>query len=353
MNIYELETPALYVDRHLLTENIRIMNTNLEKSSARLRPHFKTSKTLEIVKLQMANGAKGITCSKLGEAEVLADAGIPDILIANQIVQPSKIKRLAGLAAGTRLTVCVDDEENILALSRAARAAGSTIHVYVEYDIGMNRCGVSDAESFLRLASLINRSDNLTFDGIQAYAGQLSHETDTEYKAAEAAKAIGTLRRLKDCAENHGVHVREISGGSTNTSALKAASRLYTEIQAGSYVFMDAAFKDCQLPFHSSLGIVSTVISRRPSHIVLDCGAKCLGLDQCGPIFRGYEDRTYKLSEEHSAIYGENLPARVNEKIILTPGHCCTTVNLFDSMYVVDGEEVVGKWSIEGRGKSV
>lgn len=353
MNIYELETPALCVDYELLMENIRLMGLNLKGSDAHLRPHFKTCKTLEIVKLQMANGAKGITCSKLGEAEVLASAGVPDILIANQIVQPSKITRLAELAAQTRLTVCVDDEENILALSRAAKAAGSTIHVYVEYDIGMNRCGVSDAESFLRLASLVSRSDNLTFDGIQAYAGQLSHEANAEYKAAAAAKAVDTLRRLKDYAESRGISVREISGGSTNTSALKAASRLYTEIQAGSYVFMDAAFKDCQLPFHSSLAIVSTVISKRPSHIVLDCGAKCLGLDQCGPIFRGYEAKKYKLSEEHAAIYGENLPVRVNSKILLTPGHCCTTVNLFDSIYVVKGEEVVGKWAVEGRGKSV
>lgn len=353
MKIYELETPALCVDMDLLQENMKIMDTRLTNSSARLRPHFKTSKTLEIVKLQMTNGAKGITCSKLGEAEVLADAGIPDILIANEVVQPSKLRRLAELAGQTHLTVCVDDEANIRNLSTAAVTAGTVIHLYIEYDVGMKRCGVSTKEEVLKLAELIRESEGLTFDGIQAYAGQLSHETNTEYKAAEVAKAVESLKELKDYLESRDIPVREISGASSNTSDLKAASQLYTEIQAGSYVFMDAAFKECKLPFRNSLTIASTVISKSSDRIVIDCGAKCLGLDQCYPIFKGYENRECSLSEEHFTIHGNDLSANIGDKVFLLPGHCCTTVNLFDEMYVTKGDEVIGKWKIEGRGKSV
>lgn len=353
MNIYELETPALCVDMDLLQKNMKLMDERLQNSSARLRPHFKTSKTPEIAKLQMANKAKGITCSKLGEAEVLADAGIPDILIANEIVQPSKLKRLAELSKKTRLTVCVDNEENIRNLSTAAVLAGTIIHLYVEYDVGMKRCGVSTREKFLRLASLIQKSEGLTFDGIQAYAGQLSHETDAHHKAEEVEKVIADLKELKAYVESHGIPVREISGASTNTSALKAASQLYTEIQAGSYVFMDAAFKDCGLPFSNSLTIAATVISKSHDRIVIDCGAKCLGMDQCYPILKGYENQKCTLSEEHFTIHGSHLPANIGDKVFLIPGHCCTTVNLFDEMYVTKGEKVIDKWKIEGRGKSV
>jgi len=353
MKIYELETPALCVDMDLLKENMKLMDERLRGSSARLRPHFKTNKTLEIAKMQMANGAKGITCSKLGEAEVLTAGGIPDVLIANEIVQPSKLERLAKLAGQTRLTVCVDNETNIRDLSTAAAAAGTVVHLYVEYDVGMKRCGVSSKEEVLRLALLIQESAGLTFDGIQAYAGQLSHETDAEYKASEAAKVIERLKELKVYLESHGIPVREISGASTNTSALKAASRIYTEIQAGSYVFMDAAFRDCGLPFHNSLTIACTVISKSSDRIVVDCGAKCLGLDQCYPIFKGYEGRKCSLSEEHFTIYGSDLSADIGDKVFLIPGHCCTTVNLFDKMYVTRGDEVIETWKIEGRGKSV
>ncbi|MEY8353157.1 alanine racemase [Lachnospiraceae bacterium 54-53] len=353
MKIFDLETPALCVDVEKLQSNINLMNSLLSGSQARLRPHFKTNKTLEIAAMQMKSGAKGITCSKLGEAEVLAAAGIPDILIANQIVQPAKISRLAALAGRTRLTVCVDNPENIKALSKAATAANTTIYLYIEYEVGMKRCGVETKEEFLQLAGQIQESSGLVFQGIQAYAGQLSHETDYDYKVREVQKTTDSVRALKEYTESRGIPVKEVSGASTNTAALKASGAVYTEIQAGSYVFMDAAFKDCSLPFAQSLSIVSTVVSKGKGRIIIDCGAKSLGLDQCAPVFQGYETNTCSLSEEHFSIYGENLSADINDKVIIIPGHCCTTVNIFDHIYATSQEEVLEKWEIRGRGKSI
>lgn len=353
MKVSEIETPALILDINKLKHNMNVMNSCIADSNAKLRPHFKTNKTLEIVKLQMQNGAKGITCSKLSEAEILVNAGISDILIANQIVQPSKIKRLAELAKKTHLIVCVDNEDNILELSRAAIEEGTTIFIYIEYEAGMKRCGVESKEEFLHLAQLVTKCDGLVFEGIQAYAGQLSHEENVSYKEKEVEKTVKKVKELKEYTENFGITVKEISGASTCTSFLKAASGVYTEIQAGSYVFMDAALSGCSLPFLSSLFIETTIISKKSDRIVIDTGAKSLGLDQCYPIFLNYENCQYSLSEEHFSIYGQNLGGKIGEHVRLIPGHCCTTVNIYDKMYVIDKDNIIDEWKIDGRGKSI
>ena len=171
MKISGLNTPALVLDINILKANAEAMKSILENTSLKLRPHYKSHKCASIAKWQIKNGAIGMTCAKLSEAEDLCDVGIEDILIANQIVEPAKIRRLADLANNCRLTVCVDSIENVNALSAAAKNCGSTIHCFVEYDIGMQRCGVVENEEVLALAKHILSSDNLEFDGIQAYAG--------------------------------------------------------------------------------------------------------------------------------------------------------------------------------------
>lgn len=353
LKLSDIETPALVLDLDILEENMSVMQSFLDGHPVKLRPHFKTSKCVEIVKRQLAKGAKGITCSKLSEAGILVEAGVPDILIANEIVQKSKIERAAGYAKKTRLTLCADQKQNILDLNEAAEKAGSTIHIYIEFDVGMNRCGVSTYEAFYELAKLVSECPNLRFEGIQAYAGQLSHEENVAYKKEQILAVEKKLTGLKQYVEDRGIKVNQISGGSTNTSLLKAGHGVYTELQAGSYVYMDAAFKNCSLPYQNSLFLLTTVISRSPDRIILDAGAKGLGLDQVLPVCRGYETYKYVVSEEHFGIYGSDLHAKIGDQVWMIPGHCCTTVNLYPQMYVKRGDRIVDIWKVEGSLKSV
>ncbi len=353
MDLLDIETPALILDVDALDENMAMLQSFLNGHSVKLRPHFKTNKSLEIVKKQLANGAKGITCSKLSEAEVLVNAKVPNILIANQIVQKSKIEKIAEFAGKTHFIVCVDQQQNIIDLNEAAEKAGSIIYIYIEFDVGMNRCGVKGYEDFYELAKLITECPNLKFEGIQAYAGQLSHEENVEYKKEQIKIIEEKLIGLKKYVEDRGIAVQEISGASTNTSLFKAAHGVYTELQAGSYVYMDAAFRNCSLPYRNSLFLLTTVISKSQDHIILDVGAKGLGLDQVLPICKGYENREYVVSEEHFGIYGSNISAEIGDKVWMIPGHCCTTVNLYPRMYVMKGDRIIDTWAVEGSLKSV
>ncbi|MGN0712433.1 MAG: alanine racemase, partial [Anaerovoracaceae bacterium] len=220
MIVRNLETPALVIDRQEMEKNLQRMNGLLEGTGLKLRPHYKTHKSPVIARMQLEHGSCGITCSKLSEAEDLANAGIEDILIANQVVQPSKISRLAHLAGRCRLTVCVDQEENIRALSAAAVLAGTHIHCYVELDIGMNRCGVTTFEAFYRLAALLEELPGVSYDGVQAYAGNLAHEYDKEKREAATAANEKRLEELLAYLSKRGIESREVSGGSTGTVAL-------------------------------------------------------------------------------------------------------------------------------------
>lgn len=334
MKVRNLETPALVIDRQEMEKNLQRMNGLLEGTCLKLRPHYKTHKSPVIARMQLENGACGITCSKLSEAEDLANAGIEDILIANQVVQPSKISRLAHLAGRCRLTVCVDQEENIRALSAAAVLAGTQIHCYVELDIGMNRCGVTTFEDFYRLAALLEELPCVSYDGVQAYAGNLAHEYEKEKREAATAANEKRLKELLAYLSERGIESREVSGGSTGTVALKTKSTVYTEIQSGSFIFLDMAYRGMNTVFQNSLFVMATVISAGPDHFVIDAGIKSICPDQGNPGIVGHAYESINLSEEHTVFYGEHS-FQVGDMVQVIPGHCCSTVNLFDEMYLV------------------
>ncbi|MBE5781476.1 MAG: DSD1 family PLP-dependent enzyme [Clostridiales bacterium] len=350
MYVDRLETPALIVEEKILYKNIEAMKSLLMGTDLQLRPHFKTHKCAALAHLQIKNGAKGMTCAKLSEAMDLCDSGIEDILIANQIVQPDKIVKLAKLAGDCRLTVCVDEEENIKALNRAAKFMGTTIHCLIEYDIGMQRCGVIDQNEVLRLAEIIGSQSNLVFDGIQAYAGHISHIEDLEERKQMTAANYKKLWDLLALLKEHGMPAMTLSGGSTGTAVIKAKEGLYTELQAGSYLFMDNTYKDLNLPFENSLFILATVISRNERLTVVDAGVKTCGVDQGMPGLVGYQAKEIVASEEHFQLHGLREKANIGDKIRLIPGHCCSTINLYDRIYLVDGNKVVDRISVTGRG---
>jgi D-serine deaminase-like pyridoxal phosphate-dependent protein len=227
------------------------MKKLLAGKKLKLRPHYKSHKCAEIALRQIADGAIGITCAKLDEAADLADCGIENILIANQITDKAKIAKLAYLAKTCRLTVCVDGEENMLDIENACALADSTVYILIEYEIGMNRCGVKDKETVANLVGVIQKCKHLVFDGIQAYAGHISHTVSLEERRKATEKNSKKIKELLSYLENCGYAVNVLSGGSSGTSVVKAEEGLYNELQAGSYLFMDSTYADLKLPFQN------------------------------------------------------------------------------------------------------
>lgn len=350
MRVEQLQTPALILEKKIFERNIQAMQTLLRDKTLELRPHYKSHKCAAIARTQIQNGAKGMTCAKLSEAEDLADAGIEDILIANQITDPQKIRRAADLAGVCRLTVCVDNEENIQALSRAAENAGTVIHCLIEYEIGMERCGVTAPEQVLALAKCIADLPNLHFAGIQAYAGHASHMTELSDRQKVTADNSQRLKALLQQLQEAGYPAQILSGGSTGTCRIKAEEGLYTELQAGSYLFMDATYATLGLPFRQSLFLLTTVVSRREGLTVVDAGVKTCGVDQGMPVVEDGTVEQIVASEEHFQLHGLSLDVKVGDKLRLIPGHCCSTVNLHDRIYLVEDGKVVDRIAITGRG---
>lgn len=352
MRLAQLETPALILDMDAFLRNLERMQVFLQGSGASLRPHYKCHKCPDIVRFQLEHGARGITCAKLGEAEDAADAGIEDILIANQVVQPSKLPRLAELAKKCRLTVCVDCAENIAQLAAAACAARARVYCYVEFDTGMRRCGVTDFAAVETLIRRIGESPFLTYAGIQAYAGHLSHMEDAALRQAASDTVDDTLKALRQYLSDRGIAPGEISGVSTGTALCKKPGDIYTEFQCGSYAFMDAAYNHMDLPFENALFVLGSVVSCREDWIVTDAGIKTLGVDQGPPVALGFAAAEVGMSEEHCTLYMRESGLRLNDKVKFIPGHCCTTMNVYDKLYVYSGDRVIGRFQITGRGRS-
>ena len=349
----DIETPALILYEDALKRNMAVMKALTDDIGISLRPHYKSHRCPYLAGLQMAWGAKGITCAKVGEAEDLAETGIQDILIANQITAPSKIARAVKVAQKTHLTVCVDSKQNVADLEEAARKANARLSVYVEFEIGMNRCGVETFEEAFSLAELIQKQPHLCFAGIQAYAGQLSHEVDDEKRLAHSVSIEHKLSQLKDYLESRGIPVKEISGLSTGTLPLRRGMKtVYTEAQSGSYLFMDASYGKMRLPFEHSLFVLASVVSIRGNAFHTDAGLKSCSVDQGNPVLRDHPEINARLSEEHISHQLPGHTFSVNDKVLYIPGHCCTNVNLFDKIHLVSDTEVLRVIPVTSRGKS-
>ncbi len=356
MKVFDLPTPALIADADRIAGNMACMAELLRGKPVGLRPHYKSHKCAALAHRQIAAGAIGMTCAKLSEAEDLVFSGVDDVLIANQVVEPSKIWRLASLAKLCRLTVCVDDLGNAEALSRAAVGVGSTIHCLVEYDIGMERCGVRTPEAYAELAAAVSRLPNLRYEGIQAYAGYASHMASTNEREETTRANERRVAELIDLLRSRGIAVSTVSGGSTGTCGIKAGGGVYTELQAGSYLFMDSTYDRLDLPFRNSLFVLATVVSRSVGAIILDVGVKGLGADQDDPLVLDRQGNRVLgrcvLNEEHLKLYDSGWDPAIGEKAMVVPGHCCSTVNLYDWIYLYRGETVTERLAVTARGKS-
>ena len=351
--IEDLDTPALLLDGPASARNISRMAEFFRNRKSQLRPHFKNHKCTIIARRQLAAGsAVGITCAKLGEAEVLADAGIDDVLIANQLVGRRKLARLVELAGKINLKVAVDDIRQITAISEAASAAGVTVGILVEVDIGMNRCGVEPGEPAFQLAGEIRKLPGLRFDGIQAYEGHVVYNDDPVERAEllrkDMQQAIDTRRLIED----RGIPVGVISGGSSSTYNVTGLLEGVDEIQAGTYPTMDWCYARLAPEFEIALSVLARVISTQAGRAVLDVGLKGATAEFGLPRIKGHPEVELPTftSEEH--CIAPNGPGwRVGDTAELLPSHACTTCNLYRRMYVHEEGRVVDVWPIEGSGR--
>ena len=352
----DLETPALLVDMDILESNIGMLANFMSDKPAKLRPHYKTFKCPALAHKLIDAGAKGITCSKLSEAETLVQAGIKDVLIANQIVEPTKMYRLMGLAkSNSKITVAVDDLANVDDLCVAASNTAATLYCLVEVDVGMHRCGVQTADEVLALAKKISQSKGLVFEGLQAYEGNLilTKEVAPRKKGVEAM--IEKITGIKRLLEQNNLPVKEISGGGSSTYFLTGDNTIWTEIQAGTYVFMDDAYSKIDgLPFKKSLTVLSTIMHKRRGMAVADMGLKTCTTELGQPSIKSlpHIQLFEGLNEEHAIICDVKDELTYKQKIEFYPSHCCTTVNLHDTFYCVRNGLVETTWPITGRGKS-
>jgi D-serine deaminase-like pyridoxal phosphate-dependent protein len=359
-----LSTPALLIDLPALDRNIATMAAFARQQGVGLRPHAKTHKSVAVARRQIAAGALGQCCATLGEAEALAGAGIPGVLITSPVVGAAKIERLMRLnALADGLMVVADDPAHVETLSSAAGAAGKPLTVLLDVDVGTHRTGVADLAAGVRMALAIARSNSLRFGGVQAYAGHLQHVDDYAPRAAAMAEQAARVAELRDRLRAQGVEPPLITGAGSGTHEIDARGGLYTELQVGSYVFWDVQYDsvvtraDGSRPFAPALfvqlSVVSAVHPRRPT---TDGGYKRFATDGPAPrIVRGAPAAaTYRFrGDEHGMIELPEgaTPLPLGAKVECLTPHCDPTVNLYEVYHVFEGDTLVDIWPVDGRGR--
>jgi D-serine deaminase-like pyridoxal phosphate-dependent protein len=351
----QLDTPVLLIDLDVMESNIAKMAEYFRGVDAELRPHTKTHKTPILAHKQIEAGAIGVTCAKLGEAEVMVAGGIKDVLIANEIVTYQKIARLVNLAKHADVMVAVDDPHNVENLSQAAREKGVHLRVLVEVDIGMKRCGVPPGEPALRLAQKAEKAKGLLFAGLMGYEGHTVTIPDFEERKRRTEESLTRLIETKDLIERNGLEVGIVSGGGTGTYNITGQFPGMTEVQAGSYILMDASYRRVLKDFDCALTVLTTVMSRpTEDRAIADAGMKTVTKDSGLPEVKDVSGlEVFHLSEEHGKLDLSNYDAdlKPGDRLELIPSHGCTTINLHDRFYGIRDGRLEAIWDIAGRGK--
>lgn len=360
-----LDTPALLIDLPAMARNIERMAAFAKARGINLRPHVKTHKSVEIARRQVAAGAIGVSCVTMGEAEVMVQGGIPGVLITSPAVTPSKIARLIKLAQRARpgdVMVVVDNPQNVAELARAASQLTHPLDVLVDYGAGYNRTGAATQAKVLELAALVAAEPRLRLRGLQSYAGNLQHIVARDERSAAAAGLRETVAGIVAAARRQGLNFDIVTGAGTGTHDLDAQENAFTELQAGSYVFMDAEYTNVLAsggqpsPFEVSLFVQTAVVSTNAADwVTVDGGTKCFSTDSGVPLVAKGADAASRYAffgDEHGKlmpVQGSRpaLGARVE---FVTP-HCDPTVNLHDAYHVVEGGTLVAIWPVDARGK--
>jgi 3-hydroxy-D-aspartate aldolase len=365
-----LDTPALCIDIDAMERNIAAMAALCRAKNIALRPHAKTHKSVRIAQKQQAAGAIGICCATIGEAEIMAQGGIAGIHVTSPQVTPSKIARVMAVNAGAPdgFSVVVDDPQNLADLDAAARAAGKVLDILVDYSAGHHRTGAATEEDVIALARAARQAEGLHLRGVQSYSGNLQHIADRAERQQKAKQRLAVLAGLVTKLRDGGIEVPIVTGSGTGTHDFDAETNVFTELQAGSYIFMDVdyikALKDGrnQLPFETSLFVQTAVVSANGAkvpggYVTTDAGLKSFATENHKPevMSGGPPGSTYAFAgDEHGRLFfppGTTPTPRIGERIELVTPHCDPTVNLHEFYHLVRGDTLVDIWPVDARGK--
>jgi 3-hydroxy-D-aspartate aldolase len=359
----QLNTPVLVLDIGALDRNLAKMADYARAHGVALRPHAKTHKSVELAKLQIAAGAVGVCCAKLGEAETLAEGGVDSVLLTSPVVSAPAIGRLVRLNARMKeLIVVVDHPDNVSALATAA--VDRALDVLVDIDPGIRRTGVASPAAALELARAVREHVQLRYRGVQMYCGLQQHIAGFEERGAAIHERMQYLREVLDMLGQHGFAPEIISGSGTGTCRIDASIGVFTEWQVGSYVFMDGQYFDCDLsgdgtqPFEPALFVDASVISANTKGMAtIDAGFKALAADGGAPkIVSGAPagSKFFFMGDEHGALIDPEMKRvwKLGDRVRMLTPHCDPTVNLYDSYHVVTGDTLVAIWPVSARGRS-
>ncbi|MCL7998105.1 D-TA family PLP-dependent enzyme [Brucella sp. 21LCYQ03] len=344
----EIDTPAILIDVNRVQANIIKAQAHADAIGVKLRPHIKTHKLPYFARRQLEAGAVGITCQKLGEAEVMADAGIIDIFLPYNILGKQKLDRLYALHQRISISVTVDNATSLHGLAQRFINEGRPLKVLVECDTGMGRCGVQTAEEALELARQISQSEGLHFGGLMTYPA-----------TGKAEQAEQWLRAARDLLAANGLSCETISSGGTPDMRLSPTDSVVTEYRPGTYIYFDrfqvakgaATLDDC------ALTVLATIVSHpTEDRAIIDAGSKSLssdtlGLPDFGELAGRPDARVTGLSEEHGTVKGDIAGLKVGDKVRVIPDHVCVVSNLFDEVHLISGDDVIDILPVAARGK--
>jgi len=366
MSLWDLPTPALVIDEEAMESNLDKMASFYQGKRAKLRPHTKTHKCPILAKKQIAKGAVGVCAAKVGEAEVMVEAGIENVLITSPVVTRDKMERVVALAKKSPgVSIVVDQERNVRDFDDAARSAGVTLPVLIDLNVGTDRTGIALGKPALDLAETIRRSSSLKFLGLQAYAGHLQHLRGFEYRRQASEATMGRAVELRRTLEKAGFEVPILTGGGTGTYNIDSEIDGITDVQVGSYLFMDVNYRNVggqngpiYDDFRPSLLVLATAISQpAKGRITIDAGYKAFATDQEPPDPLSLPGVSYRWAGDEHGVLEFRDPrgpgeVKLGDKVLLIASHCDPTVNLYDHYYPFRNERVEEMWPISARGKS-
>lgn len=361
----DLNSPVLILDVDALDRNIAAMAARVAAHGVALRPHAKTHKSVDIAQRQLAAGAVGVCCAKIGEAEALTDGGITGILITSPVAAPRAIDRLAALAGrAPGLMAVIDHPDVAVRIDAALAAAGARLDVIIDIDPGIARTGVASPDAAVALAAAIAALPHLRYRGVQYYCGSQQHIEDFGERRAAIAERTDYLRGVIAALVDAGHAPGIVTGSGTGTHRIDLDLGIFTELQAGSYVFMDKQYLDCDLtgdgsiPFETALGVDARVVSANHSALVtIDAGFKSLSSDGGVAVVRsGAAESAHFIfmGDEHAALVSPGIGDALapGDPVTLTVPHCDPTVNLYDFYHVVTGDTLVAIWPVSARGRA-
>ena len=350
-DIDQLVTPAIVVDRKILQRNISKMTSAIADTHVVLRPHTKVQKSTDLARLQIESGAVGVTVSTIWEAAAMFASGVNSVLIANLVVGNKKIDSLGLIAQHGDLIVTVDSVQNIDEIAASLEKHGSKVSVLIDLDVGLGRCGARSPQEALNLADRVSSHPSMFLKGIQAYEGHCMLEPDQEVRVTLANKAMDYAGSVLDLISKKYPSAVVLSGGGTGTYNITGKHSSVTELQAGSFVFMDAFHGNLVPDFEISLTVLATVTARHQNKIILDAGRKAIGIDFAPPRIKNFDLAASFCAEEHAIfdIKGDE-GFQSGDRLELISGYAPTSVNLHDVIFVVEDKKVVELWPVFPRG---